>query len=308
MARHGIRSFLALGLGLTCASCCALRCGRPVAASQLQTAEERLEKKIVRSGGRDWTIYHTKTGGPPILLMHELPGLSIETIELALKLADSPERYRVYLPLFFGRLGETSSLKHMAGLAAKAAGPRWDVCSSNSMGTVADEMHELCGCLAEMGGHTGRKIAVIGSCLTGNLAVSLLSHPSVSCSAACQPAIPFVPCSHRRKKSLAMPAERLAAVAKAAQAGSGKRLIGFRFLGDSKSPVEKFEALHASLGSHFEPWMLAPDSSELPAWARHVPASRDNGHSTLTAAKQEDQPARNQAIGLLLDFLRRHHH
>jgi hypothetical protein len=63
-------------------------------------------------GGISHPIYSTGNG-PPVVVLHELPGMMPECIDLGLILA---QRFRVHLPPLFGKPGEFAMAKNIARL------------------------------------------------------------------------------------------------------------------------------------------------------------------------------------------------
>ena len=56
-----------------------------------------------RSGGGERIVYR-RGKGPGVVLLHELPGMTPECVELARKISD--EGFSVYMPLIFGEPNE----------------------------------------------------------------------------------------------------------------------------------------------------------------------------------------------------------
>ena len=53
------------------------------------------------AAGMTYKLYKSQSSGPAVLLLHELPGLYKEDIELGRRIAQSG--FTVYMPLFFGK-------------------------------------------------------------------------------------------------------------------------------------------------------------------------------------------------------------
>lgn len=126
----------------------------------------------------------SKGTGKPVLVMHELPGLTRETVLFAERLVK--EGFRVYLPLLFGKPKEKGSLlrgyamcisKEFAYLKAGRSAP------------VSDWLRALVRDLGQREGH--ERIGAIGMCVTGAFVIPLILESSVAAAVASQPAIPF---------------------------------------------------------------------------------------------------------------------
>lgn len=121
---------------------------------------------------------------PPVLVMHELPGLTDETLNFARRLQAA--QFRVYLPHLFGRLrhddpqGNHRRLcisEEFGRLAAGVSAPVTDWLRSLARRVSAE--------------HGGASVGAIGMCLTGGFVIPLVLEPRVVAPVAAQPAVPF---------------------------------------------------------------------------------------------------------------------
>src|SRR5437667_243838 len=83
-----------------CGACCVLSKHRCAGEKEIVEAEPKPEP--FSANGIKHQIYDFGGNGPDVILLHELPGLSGETIELAKNLGREPEHYSVHVPLIFG--------------------------------------------------------------------------------------------------------------------------------------------------------------------------------------------------------------
>jgi len=129
------------------------------------------------------TVY-MKGSGIPVLVMHELPGLTRDTLQFAERLISAG--FQVYVPLLFGQPQERGSLlkgyfhcisKEFAYLKAGRSAP------------VSDWLRALVRELGATHGHD--RIGVIGMCVTGAFVIPLILETNVGAAVASQPAIPF---------------------------------------------------------------------------------------------------------------------
>jgi len=202
--------------------------------------------------------------GPGVVLMHELPGMTPKCMELAGELA---REFTVYLPLLFGKPGDYAPLRSFARLCI---GREFKLFASGGGSPVADWLRALCRRVHRECGGPG--LGVIGMCLTGNFAISLMADPAVLAPVASQPSLPIA-LSHSGRGALALSDAELRAAAARAQCGVA--LLGLRFSEDRLCPRERFASLRRALGSSFQ--AIEIDSSPGNAWG--IPR---RAHAVLT--------------------------
>lgn len=120
--------------------------------------------------------------GAPVVLLHELPGLTPDDLFLARRLAN--ERFNVHVPLLFGNFGQDSVL---AGLWQACRPGRFECSARSARSPILDWLERVCDGVAAAG---GRPIGIVGMCLTGILPLALLRE-GVDAAVVCQPTIPF---------------------------------------------------------------------------------------------------------------------
>ncbi|MCP3977408.1 MAG: hypothetical protein GY720_23205, partial [bacterium] len=183
---------------------------------------------------------------PPVLLMHELPGMSPECVQLARDLSGSHPDYQpgfnMHLPLLFGRPDQESMVnwvrgpwclrREMSFFAAGKASPitAW-------MGALVDDIAER---------NDADAVGVIGMCLSGNLALGLVAHPRVGAAVSAQPSLPFPiwKFSPRRIKADVGLSQRELDAAVA----SKTPVTALRYSEDWRCPRERFETLATEWG------------------------------------------------------------
>ena len=205
------------------------------------------------AAGYTRTIFRRGTGHG-VILMHELPGLTRETISFAEWI--SAQGYHVVLPLLFGKALQASALGLLKSVAlclrnefncfgAGRASP-----ITNWLRPLCTKIHADCG---------GPGIGVIGMCFTGGFVLSMMVEEAVLAPVAAQPALPIF-----RPIELDVDPGTLAlAVARAKRAP----LLTMRFEEDSRCPARKLDRLQQVFGG-------APKIRRL-----DVPGK---GHCTLT--------------------------
>jgi len=247
--------------------------------------------------GLDKPVYTTGSG-PPVLVMHELPGLSAAAVGFARRLA--ARAFTVHLPLLFGdplqddALGSYRRLcvsREFANLQAGVSAP------------VTDWLRGLAGELSRR--HGGSKVGAIGMCLTGAFAIPLVLEPCVIAPVAAQPGVPVstafvvsgigrgpwmsqlnVSDDHLRGAARRLRDERLS-------------LLAFRFSADRICPKERLDRLRSELG----PCLEAHELDSGGPWRRWIRPP----HATLTvefdrAPDRPDEPTR-VAFERLVAFL-----
>jgi dienelactone hydrolase len=193
------------------------------------------------SNGLSHRVYR-KGAGPDVLLMHELPGMTPQFINLARTVAEAG--FTVHLPLFFGEPGEDHPVLFLARLCigrefrlfARRGG-------SPIVGWLRAYGHEI---FAKNG---GKAIGVAGLCLTGNFAIALLADAFTLAPVAGEPSLPFAITAAGRA-SMAVTNEDLARAQ--ARNKAGVRLMCLRFSNDRISPRERFAAIEAAFAANFE--------------------------------------------------------
>lgn len=284
--RRVFRLLLVVPLMAFSIGCCAIRGGcNSGENAAIPPPECAFQKENLRIGGHDWPVYSIGGEGPPVLIAHEMDGLSRGCLMLAKELAESPAKHRVYLPLLFGKWNADAANKHLLGfVCGRAWGKRWQLREPDSLGSIIDEAAVLCREISARRG--GQRVTVIGSCLTGSWPVALLREPFVAGGILCQPALPMLPTSDEAKSGLGLTGIELEASVAAAKR-ENKSLLGFCYLEDQFTPeamLAKFERLENAFGDRFTPCILASrdDRDRVPEWAMWIEGSETRGHSTLT--------------------------
>jgi dienelactone hydrolase len=113
-----------------------------------------------------------------------LPGIGPETLRLADKLVSAG--YRVVLPHLFGPLGRTSPANIVRVFCMRR---EFAVFARNDSSPIVDWLRALCRDVRSSAKVRG--VGVIGMCLTGNFALTLMGDESVLAAVAAQPSLPF---------------------------------------------------------------------------------------------------------------------
>ena len=253
-------------------------------------------------------LVYRKGQGPAVVLMHELPGMIPECVDLARRIAD--RGFTVYLPLLFGEPNQPLSPLKMLQYTAQLCLSREFYCFTrhqsspitNWLRSLCRQAHEECG---------DRGVGVIGMCLTGGFVLSLMADESVIAPVASQPSLPFgiTPC-HRAALGIS-PEDLKRAKARSQQVVP---LLALRFSEDNISPPAKVDSLRREFGGTPE---VIEDSHEL-CWKRGQMLETieinsrignpfgipKNSHAVLTLGFQEqkDHPT-NRVFERVIGFL-----
>jgi len=256
-----------------------------------------------------YSVYRTKTNGPPVLVLHEVNGLSAPPLDFALELG-ARHGWTVYAPTLFGRYGAPSSRTAAAlGALKTRLSPHWDTKDMHSSGRVLEDVGDMAGWISRL--HGGQKVIVMGNCLTGGFPLALLARPDVKAAILCQPSMPyqspFAKETAEYSASFALSDDTLDATIAAMKRDPGKRLLGFRYVEDALSPKEKFDMLHLrlrreGLAHRFRPVILYPPGAERTRpWAdERSTEARYAGlgmpHNTVTSSASLEDRRRMRAL------------
>jgi dienelactone hydrolase len=127
---------------------------------------------------------HVTGKGPPVLVMHELPGLTPAALGLGRRLA--AEGFTAYLPLLFGHVGQNDAIASYRQLCVSREFARLQAGVS---APIVDWLRGLAGEMSTR--HDGSNVGAIGMCLTGAFVIPLILERCVTAPVAAQPGTPF---------------------------------------------------------------------------------------------------------------------
>lgn len=179
---------------------------------------------------------YTKGKGPVVVIIQELPGIGQETLRLANAfLADG---FKVVMPHLFGPLGKTSTAGNL--IRVMCMRKEFHLLATNRSSPIVNWLKALCRQLKEENGVKG--VGVIGMCLTGNFAISLMADEAVLAGVASQPSLPL----HTGSK-LPMSQEEVEQVKR--QLDQHGPMKAFRFEKDPICSAARFETIGRALNT-----------------------------------------------------------
>lgn len=253
-------------------------------------------------GNIQHTVFEFKTGEckdpksckPPILLLHELPGLTPSTLRYAETLK---KHFTVYVPLLFGEANERSPIKnlwwnYLWNAEWKKTAHTIDFYETN--GEVAHEKgisrnitHWLRGLVQWISNnHEGQPIGVIGMCLTGTIPLALVDNPNIRAIVVAQPSLPLMFWGTEfDKASLDLSEVEEGNLKKRVNENfqdNSLEVLGIRFSRDCIAREEKFETLKT---------VLTKKDQEETVYFRDETITEYNfkAHSTLTGYPTDEE-------------------
>lgn len=211
-------------------------------------------------------VYVSEQGSKPLIVLHELPGMSPSFLRYCREMA--AEGYKVHMPLMFKSPGtEMTPLQSGLFCLSREFGalfrPRGGEAQSRPF---TRWLLALVRQVAEA--HPDAKIGAVGMCLTGGFALAAIGGPGVHAAIACQPSWPFL----FKVDSLAMSDSERANACTRAGLLPKPCAKGYRYLGDRVSRAAHMEAAKDIFGDAFE---------------RH-PDLPGRAHSTLTTDSRSE--------------------
>ncbi|MEZ5573957.1 MAG: dienelactone hydrolase family protein [Halioglobus sp.] len=168
--------------------------------------------------------------GAPVVIIQELPGIGPETMRLSDAFIE--RGFAVVLPHLFGPLEKTSTGGNL--LRVFCMRREFSLFANNHTSPIVDWLKALCREVKSQGHHKG--VGVIGMCLTGNFAISLMGDDSVLAAVSSQPSMPLMKATqlHMSPADIAGVRQRIEATAP---------MHAYRFEGDPVCTAAKFRAI-----------------------------------------------------------------
>jgi len=182
---------------------------------------------------------YTKGTGPVVLIIQELPGIGTETRRLADKLIAAG--FTVVLPHLFGPIGRLSMVGNLARVFCMRR--EFSLFAKHRTSPVVNWLRALCKDLKAQ--HQIEGVGVIGMCLTGNFAISLMADEAVLGAVASQPSLPL-----GSNPSLHMSPDDIHEIRGAIDKKGA--MHAYRFAGDKLCTPTKFESLNTAFNDDAE--------------------------------------------------------
>lgn len=201
---------------------------------------------------------YRKGDGPGVILLHELPGLTRQTVELADFLVANG--FHVVLPLLCGSPLQPTSLGLLKspGICIRK---EFNCLAAGKSSPVTHTLRELCAKIHRERGSRG--VGAIGMCFTGGFVLSMMLEPALLAPVVAQPSLPFF-------SGCALDVES-PVLKQIAERDDNMSILGLRFEKDRFSPRERMDRLQ----EHFS----GVTADGKPRFRRiEVPGK---GHSTL---------------------------
>ena len=233
--------------------------------------------------GEQHPVFHSARNGPPIIILHELPGMTPDDLALGRRVGD--ECFTTYLPLIFGAANEYKAYFN----AFRACHSGQINCSStNGKSHCIGWLKQLCDEVSQI--HDGAPVGVVGMCITGAFPIAMLSQPCVKAAVLSQPSLP-IGRSNAEKAALGISQVDINAAKR-----SGKPLLGLRFQTDTICPPERFATLRNTFAT-FREIQIPPRPGD-PERDSHAM------HAVLTGSYSSNNPALKAAYDEVIKLFR----
>lgn len=185
------------------------------------------------SGRRRSFDLYSLGDGAPVVLIQELPGIGPETISLAERLAAAG--FAVTMPHLLGPLGKTNLVGNLFRVFCMRR--EFALFAKGRSSPIVSWLASLCQHVKAQSGAAG--VGVIGMCLTGNFAITLMADDAVLASVAAQPAMPFA-----GRAALHMSQAEIEAARDGIDAAGP--MLAYRFENDKICKAVKFDAINSA--------------------------------------------------------------
>ena len=234
--------------------------------------------------------------GHPVLLLHELPGLTPACADFACRLAI--QGFKVYVPLLFGDPLQDSHLETFLSSVGLAVGSDFCLFAEDAHHPIIDWLDGLCNEILIR--ERDKPLGVIGMCLTGNLPIALLKHDNVKAIVLSQPGLPlYIPWfpNDSKKHALGLTNEQVKLAENRLKIENDYlEILAFRFTNDCICPPERFNTLKSKFGSRLKCFEIQSPN--------HSYGIEENAHAVLsTEFRDTPNHPTNIAFLKVVDYL-----
>lgn len=149
-------------------------------------ADEVSGFRLDRDAGAPWPVYTDGTG-PPVLVLHELMGLTPPVLAFARRVVDSG--FTVYLPVLSGPAPAVSKGDKRKAALGICVSREIHLLKSGATSPVVTPLRALARYATTKAGTRGA--GVVGMCFSGGFALALAADEPVLAGVAAQPSLPF---------------------------------------------------------------------------------------------------------------------
>ena len=257
-------------------ACCAGCATPPPPLAMAKSSQFNLPPFKIEGKAMDYPVYvfGAGSGKPPVLLLHELPGLSSKTLAYAAELS---EDFTVYVPRLFGTTGQDSMWK---GMAAFALNGDWSRATIDKVPTrrITAWLRLVLARIEKA--HAPQPVGIIGMCMTGDMPLALAAtSPKVLAVVLAQPTLPLLSRFYN-PKALSISKEEFDQARFRVNSGHLK-VYGTRFHEDTTALWEKFDYLKKELAEGFCDGEIDNDRASLLPGEPRGEAIPVTAHSTL---------------------------
>jgi dienelactone hydrolase len=215
--------------------------------------------------------------GPPVIIIQELPGIGPETLRLADEFVS--RGFSVALPHLFGPLEKISIGGNLVRVFCMRR--EFSLFAANRSSPIVDWLTALCRELKTK--RQVRGVGVIGMCLTGNFALSLMADDSVLAAVGSQPSMPLF-----KAGALHMSQEQIDGARRGIEQTAPAH--AYRFDKDPVCNAAKFHAIDEAF-----------NSGGVERVVTHTLPGRGHSVLTLDFVDEQGHPTR-QALDEILDY------
>ncbi|HWL36952.1 MAG TPA: dienelactone hydrolase family protein [Frankiaceae bacterium] len=250
-----------------------------------------------RDAGAPWPVY-TDGSGPPVLVLHELMGLTPPALAFARRVVDSG--FTVYLPVLSGPAPATSRGDMLKAALGVCVSREIHLLKSGATSPIVTPLRALARYATDKAGTRGA--GVVGMCFSGGFALALAADEPVLAGVAAQPSLPYAPLKPWCAGDLGLDRKDVEDLeARLATGDTG--IYVARFTEDRTSPRRRLQAIKQKFGTE------NVTIDELPSYPDNEFGFAASDHSVLAVAPA-NYPAGSaaaarleQAFGDVITFL-----
>ncbi|WOH84366.1 dienelactone hydrolase family protein [Bradyrhizobium sp. BEA-2-5] len=211
---------------------------------------EDFERRQITLDGAGKAV-HVGGGGPAVIVMAEMPGISPHVARFARWVRDAG--FTIYMPSLFGRDGAIASAEQGAAVFQRACvSAEFRAMAANQSSPVTQWLRALARFAHGECGGPG--VGAIGMCFTGNFALTMMLEPSMLAPVLSQPSLPL-----NDPAGIEIAPEQVKAVRERLER-EDLTVLAYRFEGDKFCMAQRFAAYREALGDRFIGRVL-PDSA-----------------------------------------------